>query len=230
MDNFEKLCEVLSHPRKNAVTIQFPEGSVVDDLWVVGYQYLDGQGVRCMCECLICHRLKSMTAGCLRDHKGTTHLACGQYEKTTDRAFHQRWLGMKQRIYNPNYRCAHRYAGRGLTCDYTVFADFRDDMYDSFIAHVNAFGLSETTLDRIDNDKGYVRGNLTWSTHMEQVHNSSKCIEARPFKAISPSGEILFGTNQCQFAREHPPLNDKQINAVLHGRFKSTLGWKFEFL
>jgi hypothetical protein len=42
------------------------------------------------------------------------------------------------------------------------------------------------------------------------------------------NGEIFLDYNIADFARKHN-LERKQISAVLHGRFKSHLGWKFIF-
>ncbi len=49
------------------------------------------------------------------------------------------------------------------------------------------------------------------------------------FVGISPNGNSFISSNITQFAREHN-LERKQISAVLHKRFKSTLGWKFYYL
>ena len=49
------------------------------------------------------------------------------------------------------------------------------------------------------------------------------------FKAISPDGMIYYDRNITDFAKKHG-LERKQISAVLHNRFHSTLGWKFEFV
>lgn len=49
------------------------------------------------------------------------------------------------------------------------------------------------------------------------------------FEAIGPNGERAFSRNITAFAREHN-LERKQISAVLHKKFKSTLGWKFKYV
>lgn len=49
------------------------------------------------------------------------------------------------------------------------------------------------------------------------------------FKAISPNGTVYFDRNISAFGREHG-LERRQISAVLHGRFETTHGWKFEFV
>lgn len=61
--------------------------------------------------------------------------------------------------------------------------------------------------------------------------HQNRCLQdgqQRWFNAISPSGDVFYERNITAFAREHG-LERKQISAVLHKRFNSTLGWKFEY-
>ena len=53
--------------------------------------------------------------------------------------------------------------------------------------------------------------------------------QQNPFIAISPNGDKYSCDNISKFAREHN-LERKQISAVLHNRFNSTMGWKFSFI
>lgn len=215
------------HPRKNATIYNFPIGCIQDDMIVIDYRFYPSTGMVPVVQCQICGRVKEMSAACLRKHTGTTHHACGQFEKTSDPRFYKIWEGLKQRMYNPNYWRYDRYGGRGLQCDYDLFIDFYDDMYSSYVSHCNQYGEKDTKIDRINNNYGYIRGNLRWATQKEQVNNSTKM--SYPFVAISPEGKEYFGRNQTDFAKEHG-LNPKQLNAVLIGRYNSTCGWKAHFI
>lgn len=81
---------------------------------------------------------------------------------------------MKHRCSNPNYTGYHLYGGRGITVD--------PEWASSFVAFARDVGLPPTpkhTLDRIDNSKGYEKGNVRWATPEEQSHNrrTNKLIE-----------------------------------------------------
>lgn len=217
----------LLHPRKNSVLYQFPVDTIVDDLVIVDYEFDRSQGLQPVCRCVICGRIKTMTVDCLRTHRGTTHRACGQFEKLSDKRFYKIWCSMKHRIYNKNYWKYDRYGGRGLTCEYDVFVDFYDDMYFSYVQHCIQFGEKDTKLDRINNNLGYVRGNLRWSTQKEQVNNST--VMSKPFVATAPDGTIHYGRNQTDFAKAHG-LVPEQVGSTLRGRFKSTRGWTMHFI
>lgn len=128
---------------------------------------------------------------------------------------------MKNRISNEKYYRYDRYGGRGLTCDYENFIDFYDDYYESYKKAFEEIGPN-IQVDRIDNDLGYVKGNIRWTTQEHQVRNQSK---VRLFYAVSPDGTIYISNNQMRFCENHG-LSAKQFSSVLSGRFRQTLGWQ----
>lgn len=77
------------------------------------------------------------------------------------------WAQMKQRCDNPNHHAADAYQGRGITYD----PDW--DCYDYFLRDMGP-RPENTSLDRIDNDKGYYKGNCRWATKKEQANNQRK--------------------------------------------------------
>ncbi len=79
------------------------------------------------------------------------------------------WSGMKDRCRNPNSRSYHRYGGRGIkVCErWLVFANFIADMGPR---------PAGTSLNRIDNDKGYSPENCEWADEITQQNNRSNNI------------------------------------------------------
>lgn len=79
---------------------------------------------------------------------------------------HYRWLDMKARCDNPNYKQYKDYGGRGITYDpgWAEFELFVEDM-----------GLAPEgrTLDRIDNNGNYCKSNCRWATRIQQGRNKS---------------------------------------------------------
>lgn len=79
------------------------------------------------------------------------------------------WKNIKQRTENPHNSKYARYGGRGIK----LAEEFKDD----FSAFLREVGLPPTPLhsvDRKNNDLGYVAGNMRWSTPGEQALNTSK--------------------------------------------------------
>lgn len=74
---------------------------------------------------------------------------------------------MRERCQNPNHVHHYRYGGRGISvCErWQSFANFLADMGE------RPEGL---TLDRIDNDGNYERGNCRWATKDEQTANRKR--------------------------------------------------------
>lgn len=74
------------------------------------------------------------------------------------------WLCIKQRCLNKNNHHWSVYGGRGIGIEesWLVFENFLKDMGER---------PKDTTIDRIDNNKGYSKDNCKWSTIYEQQIN-----------------------------------------------------------
>lgn len=115
-------------------------------------------------------REKTVSCGCwsrekaaetsrITGHLRRTHGASGTPEYSS-------YKSMLRRCYNQNYRCYELYGGRGITvCDRwrKSFGNFLDDMGPR---------PEGTSLDRIDNQRGYEPGNCRWASQRQQLNNT----------------------------------------------------------
>lgn len=76
------------------------------------------------------------------------------------------WVGMRGRILDKNNKRYFEYGGRGLEIETAWAEDFQ-----AFFDHVGYAPSKDHSLDRIDNDLGYLIGNVKWSTRIEQQEN-----------------------------------------------------------
>ena len=117
--------------------------------------------------------------------------------------FYDIYAHMCRRCLNPQDTAYLRYGGRGITvCDYWKenFLNFKSDMYESYLKHVEEFGEKDTTLDRIDVNGNYELSNVRWATRVEQARNTRRnfYIEYHGFIVTLPDFCDCFSINYSQ--------------------------------
>ena len=132
----------------------------------------------CICDCGKYSNVAS------RNLKAGRTKSCGClvpncFKKThgmTDTHFYYVWQSMLYRTRNKDARFYEYYGGRGISvCKrWLNFESFKKDMYESYLQHCKAFGRSNTSIDRINNDRGYRLSNCRWATRQEQNRNKRK--------------------------------------------------------
>lgn len=117
---------------------------------------------------------RTKSCGCLI---GTTKIhGMSNHSKNIDTLslkFYNTWVGMKARCKYQYLDSAERYVKRGIkVCkSWQLFLNFKKDMYESYLEHINKYGINETSIDRINNDGNYEPSNCKWSTWKEQNNN-----------------------------------------------------------
>lgn len=144
---------------------------------------------------------KTKSCGCLNreisSKTNTTHgMAAGSFRKS--RPEYRVWNGMIQRCHNPRNNHYENYGGRGIA----VCEEWRES-FEAFFADMGkrADGL---TLDRIDNDKGYLKENCRWATRKEQQNNLRKNVRVEyqgQTKTLTEWAEALGIERQNLYSR-----------------------------
>jgi len=175
-------------------------------------------------KCNICGREKDMLSSTIRLGHGITHKACGKGIKTLDPIFYSRWQAMRTRTTNENYEHADCYSKKGIDSDeFKYFIDFYDKMYPSYLEMASIIGKENTSLERIDNSKGYSVENCKWIHKHDQPKNTSRTVV---FKVIYPDGHEEIHSNAREFAILHN-LNSETIIDCLNGKTKTHRGHMF---
>ncbi len=120
----------------------------------------------CRCDCGKIHHVHvanlkaTQSCGCYAREQATKH---GQHNSPEYRT----WIGMKGRCHNPNHPSFKHYGARGLA----VCTEWRNS-FETFIQDVGPRPSPKHSVDRVDNQKGYVPGNVRWATQREQMNNT----------------------------------------------------------
>jgi hypothetical protein len=98
------------------------------------------------------------------------HKGCGRstHGRTGSKEY-RAWLAMIDRCSSEKYHAYHRYGGRGLA----ICERWRNS-FSAFLEDVGPAPSPDLTLGRVDNDRGYEPGNVTWQTIKEQAMNRAR--------------------------------------------------------
>jgi len=132
--------------------------------------------------------------------------------KSKNQRLRRIWYQMVYRCYNSKCKAYPLYGGRGIKVQESWkdnYFNFEDDLYDSYIKHVEEYGEKDTTLDRIDYNGNYELPNLRWATQEEQANNTSR------------NFIVIDGLNLTQFSNKYD-LPVATVWARLH------YGWTIE--
>lgn len=122
----------------------------------------------CDCGSSAEYSLGRILNGKKRTHCGCqTDLATNKTHGMRGSAEYSSWQAMKGRCLSPSHKDYPRYGSKGVTV-----CEEWSNSFEAFFDHIGP-RPSGTSLDRIDNTKGYFPGNVRWATTSEQAANRS---------------------------------------------------------
>lgn len=133
---------------------------------------LKGSAFECACDCgavkvVTGYNLKNglvKSCGCYHNDYWREQRTTHGLSKTS---VYNAWSNMKRRCLNPRHPQYSEYGGRGITVSDEWLS------FDSFFADMG-HPPAGTSLDRIDNNKGYSKENCRWATKHQQVRNTRR--------------------------------------------------------
>lgn len=123
-------------------------------------------------------RKKALSCGCIskeqirklgmkkgKDKKSYKHGMFGT------RFYHLYHSIIQRTKYNPSEKLCRFYGNRGIKNEWKCFEDFYNDMYKTYLKHVDKHGVDQTTIDRKNPNGNYCKENCQWATRLEQGKN-----------------------------------------------------------
>lgn len=199
-------------------------GNVYGRLTVIEFAYI-GKGRaaywKCQCECgekIIVRGAdlrngNTTSCGCLNREKNAERLT--KHGMSTTKLYSVR-KSMISRCYNPNDKEYHNYGGRGIT----VCNEWRENKqaffdYTKTLPHYGEKGYS---LDRIDNELGYMPNNVRWVSMKEQANNrrTNIIVEYQDREMTLAEASELSGINYCTLKKRwhHGDRDEKLFRPV----------------
>lgn len=159
-------------------------GETFGRLKVVAFAGL-GNGYRSMWRCVCagpgCENREAVVSGNALRGGHTQSCGCLSRELTVERnRVHGRsrdplyhvWRSMVTRCTNQSHKSYSRYGGRTPN-PVTVCPEWREslEVFEAYVSQLPRYGEPGMQLDRIDNDLGYLPGNVRWATPEENTNN-----------------------------------------------------------
>lgn len=153
-------------------------GKIFGRLTIIGEEKGKRSRFVCQCSCGTTKAIASnhilsgntISCGCFNNEQRKTmnvkhgHVSIENGKQILSREYIS-WRQMKQRCYNPVYAPYKHYGGRGIT----VCEEWRND-FSQFLKDMGP-RPENTSIDRIDNDKGYSPKNCQWASRSDQNKN-----------------------------------------------------------
>lgn len=168
---------------------------------------------RCLCDCgkekiVPASSLLSgstSSCGCLRVETFTKHGRSRTKEYNC-------WAEMKQRCHNPNNKEYHNYGGRGIVvCEYWLSG------FENFLLDMGEAPSEDSSLDRIDVNKGYYKDNCRWtSVTVQRMNIRTRKDNKSGFVGIrkSPSGKYVVKVRGKYVGRYETLQEAVEVRAV----------------
>ena len=144
---------------------------------------------KCQCECgrecivrvdmLLSKKRPTSSCGCIKNEQIAKAGEPYRFKPThgdTFTRFYRIYIHMLDRCNNPKVDSYKNYGAKGIKVEWKCYEDFKRDMYESYIQHVEEYGEDDTEIDRIDPKGNYCKDNCHWVTNLQQANNKRDTI------------------------------------------------------
>lgn len=183
-------------------------------------EYIGNSKWKCKCDC---GNIVNISTNSLV-RRGVKSCGCYKPNKVRfcdSKRFVHIYDGMIRRCCNENDAKYSNYGGRDIkVCDSWEedFMNFKDDMYESYIEHVQKYGEKNTTIDRIDVNGNYCKENCRWATIKEQARNKQDTVyyNGIPLTKYCEETGINYKTIMSRVYRNNISVEDAVSESIIN--------------
>ena len=165
--------------------MEYFDGTILNGVKVIR-TWRQGSAIRGLFICPYCNTQFESCVGNVKNSRESKSCGCKTYERLSrGRSTHSLiehkvywvWKSMKQRCLNPNHSRYKDWGGRGIAIQENWVNDFKAffDYVTSLPSYPGEKGLGKgegkLSLDRVENNGNYEKGNLRWATIETQNNN-----------------------------------------------------------
>lgn len=162
------------------------------------------------------------SCGCLKVEAAKYAGKCNITHGDRKIKFYHIWSSMKARL-----KCDLSYGHVNLSLEWEWYENFKKDMHKEYLNHCFLYGEKNTTIDRINNNKGYSKNNCRWATYKVQNRNRNVVKSFVAIRLIDNYREYFETQVDCANKFN---LGKSNISQCLLSKAKTHKGWIFQYV
>ena len=162
-------------------------------------------------KCTNCETCITSAVSDVKRSKRKYCIPCNKKHGMHDHRLYSTWQGQKKRCYNKNSKMYKHYGKRGIFMDIRFKTNFLTWL--NYVQLLPNYNTAKYSLDRVNNNEGYVPMNLRWANQQTQSQNTQRIQtnNTSGFRGVSKHGQ-----RTTKIWRSTITINNKHVHIGLY--------------